>query len=450
VKKAIKSHLRDFVAMTGIVAMAVGIGGYILNNQRLRFPVVEEAPFKVYVDVRNARGVTPGQGQTVRVAGTRVGDIGEVKLHEGRARVRMDLDPEHEGLVKADATVLLRPRTGLKDMFISLNPGSDSARPLEEGDVVPISSSAPDVNADEVLEALDADTRAYLKLLIHGAGGGLANRRHDLREVFARLGPLHRDLRTLNTEVVKRKRNLRRLITNYGSTMQRLGREDRALTSLVRNSGEVFSRLARQDQRISETVSRLPSTLAETENTLGKVRELGQVARPAFRALRPAVRELDQANQELRPLAEVAEPVLRRRIRPFVREARPFVENVRPAARDLSRASPDLRSSFFQLNRLFNMASYNPGGKEGLTGDQARDRRRDEGFLFWLAWVSHNSNLTFNTGDAQGPFRRFLFSATCSTYEELIEGAAASSPAMSEVITDAFDVRTLLNSNLCP
>jgi phospholipid/cholesterol/gamma-HCH transport system substrate-binding protein len=447
VKKAIKDHLRDFAAMIGLVVMAVGIGGYILSNQRLRFPVIQDTPFKVYVDVRNARGVIPGQGQTVRVAGMRVGDIGEVELHEGRARVRMDLDREHEGLVKEDATVLLRPRTGLKDMFIALDPGSDSARPLEEGDVVPISSSAPDVNADEVLEALDADTRAYLKLLIHGAGRGLADRRHDLREVFARLGPLHRDLRVLNTEVVKRKRNLRRLISNYGSTMERLGREDRALTSLVRDSGQVFSRLARQDQRISETVSRLPSTLEETENTLGRVRELGQVARPAFRALRPAVRELDEANQELRPLAEVAEPVLRRRIRPFVREARPFVENVRPAARDLGRASPDLRSSFFQLNRLFNMAAYNPGGKESLTGDQARDRRRDEGFLFWLGWVSHNSNLTFNTGDAQGPFRRFLFSATCSTYTELLKAV----PGQEEVLKDAFDIRALLaDTELCP
>ena len=42
---------------------------------------------------RTPRGVTPGQGQTVRVAGMRVGDIGEVELEDGKARVRMDLEP---------------------------------------------------------------------------------------------------------------------------------------------------------------------------------------------------------------------------------------------------------------------------------------------------------------------------------------------------------------------
>ena len=68
--------------------MAVGVGGYILSNQRLRFPLIEDKPFQVWVEVENARGVTPGQGQTVRVAGTRVGDVGAVKLEDGKA-----LDP---------------------------------------------------------------------------------------------------------------------------------------------------------------------------------------------------------------------------------------------------------------------------------------------------------------------------------------------------------------------
>ena len=49
----------------------------------------------------------------------------------------------------------------------------------------------------------------------------------------------------------------------------------------------------------------------------------------------------------------------------------------------------------------------------------SRDLQRDEGYLFWLAWVSHNSNSLFQTGDAQGPFRRFIALATCSTYKQI-------------------------------
>jgi phospholipid/cholesterol/gamma-HCH transport system substrate-binding protein len=447
VKKAVQSHLRDFAAILGVVALAAGIGGYILANQRLRFPLIEEKPFKVWVEVPNARGVIPGQGQTVRVAGMRVGDVGAVELEDGKARIRMDLNREHDRLVRRDATVLLRPRTGLKDMFLALDPGTRATPALKENETIGSANSAPDTNADEVLEALDSDTRAYLKLLINGAGKGLEGRDDDLRQVFARLGPLHRDLDRLNTEVVKRKRNLARLINNYGQTTERLGREDRDLSSLVVNADRVFSRLADEDQNISAAVRQLPSTLRQAESTLVKVGQFGETARPAFSALRPAVREIDDANKELLPLAEQAEPVLRKQVRPFVARARPYIRDLNPAARDLGRAQPDLRDSFFQFNRLFNMAAYNPGGQEGLTGDMSRDLQRDEGMLFWLAWVSHNSVSLFQTGDAQGPFRRFVALATCSSYKQILLDNGAAAP----LVEDLFGVKNLLaDTGLCP
>jgi len=447
VKAAVRAHLRDFAAILSLVAIAIGVGGYILSNQRLRFPLIEEKPFLVWVELENARGVTPGQGQTVRVAGMRVGDVGEVKLEDGKAMVRMELDREHSDLVRTDATVLLRPRTGLKDMFLALDPGTKAQPAVEEDGVIDASNTLPDVNADEVLEALDADTRAYLRLLLKGAGDGLKGRDDDLRQVFRRLGPLHRDLDLLNSEVVKRKRNLARLINNYGSTVERLGEEDRDLASLVVNADQVFDRLAKEDERISLAVQRLPSTLSQAESTLIKVRELGDTAGPAFRALRPAIRQVDDANSELRPLAETAEPILREKVRPFVQRARPYIRDLSPAARDLGTASPDLRDSFFELNRFFNIAGYNPGGAEGLTGDRVKDLARDEGQLFWLAWVSHNSNSLFQTGDAQGPFRRFILLATCSTFQQTLLEQGAAAP----IVEDLLGVKDLLSdSDLCP
>ena len=446
-RRAIKDHLRDFIAIIGIVVVALGIAGYILVNQRSRFPLVEERPHRMWVELANARGVTPGQGQTVRVAGMRVGDVGKVELVEGRARVRMDLDPEYDDLVRRDATVLLRPRTGLKDMFLALDPGSRREPALKEGAVLGASNTLPDVNADEILQVLDTDTRAYLKLLVNGAGKGLKDRRHDLRQVFARLGPLHRDLDALNTEVVKRKRNLAKLIHNYGATMETLGKEDRDLTALVRNSERVFSRFAQEDTRISSAVSQLPGTLAQTERTLVKVRELGDVAGPAFAALRSPIRRIDNTNAELTPLAKKATPIIRDKVRPFVRSARPFVRNLGPAARNLGTAQPDLRDSFYELNRFFNMAAYNPGGKTPITGDQEKDLARDEGMLFWLGWVSHNSNSMFSTSDASGPYRRFVVLATCTAYQQLLLDNGAAAP----IVEDALGVKGLLaDSELCP
>jgi phospholipid/cholesterol/gamma-HCH transport system substrate-binding protein len=446
VRHAISKHLRDFVAILALVAVGIGVGGYLLANQRLRFPIIEEEPFSVWVELENAQAVTPGQGQTVRVSGMRVGDIGTVELHEGKARVRLDLDVKYDDLIRRDASVLLRPRTGLKDMFLALDPGSPSEPPLPEGGTIPATNSATDVNPDEILAMLDRDTRDYLKLLINGAGKGLEGRGGDLREVFRRLGPLHRDLSRLNRLVATRRENLARLIHNYGSTIQRLGREDDELASLVTSSRRVFDRLAVEDAQISAAVERLPDALSQTEATLRRVRELGQTAGPAFEALRPAVRELDAANAELRPLAEEVEPVLRERIRPFVRDLRPYIRDVRPAARDLGEASPNLRESFFELNRFFNMGAYNPNGAEELTGNLERDTAREEGLLYWLAWVAKNSNSLFATGDAQGPVRRFVALASCSTYRGIVQ-----EPGGAAVVEELFGVGDVLADNgLCP
>ena len=68
----------------------------------------------------------------------RVGDIGDVELKDGRAVVEMVIDPEYKGMIRTDASALLRPKTGLKDMFIDLEPGSDEAPAAGEGYTVPV------------------------------------------------------------------------------------------------------------------------------------------------------------------------------------------------------------------------------------------------------------------------------------------------------------------------
>ena len=449
-RHAIRKHLLDFAAMIALAAIAIGCAAFILNEQRFRIPFIEEKPFELKAELANAQGVMPGQGQTIRVAGMRVGDLGQVELENGVAVVKLELDPEYDDLVRADATALLRPRTGLKDMFLELDPGTKAEPALEEGDAIPVLNTAPDVNADEILSALDDDTRDYLRLLLTGAGGGLERRGGDLHEVFRRLGPLHRHLAELNGKLKERRTQLARLVHNSGETFEELATKDKELSRLVVASERTFGALAAEDRNISEAVSRLPTTLSQAEQTLLKVDELGQVAGPAFEALRPAARQLKPTNDAIRPFAEEATPILRDKIRPFVRSARPYIRNLQPAAENLHRASPDLRASFFELNRLFNMLAYNEGGAEAISDEceQAgtctqEELQRNEGFLFWLGWVAQNTTSIMSTGDAQGNFRRFTVSASCST----LRGLAEEEPVM-EVI---FGVTELLNDpGFCP
>ena len=77
---AIRKHLRDFLAVLGMVVIGLGITLYILQEQRLRIPILEEKPFQLKAEFETAQAVVPGQGQTLRVAGVRIGDVSDAEL----------------------------------------------------------------------------------------------------------------------------------------------------------------------------------------------------------------------------------------------------------------------------------------------------------------------------------------------------------------------------------
>jgi phospholipid/cholesterol/gamma-HCH transport system substrate-binding protein len=433
-RHAIAKHLRDFAAIIGLAVIAAGVSIYILGNERLRFPW-QGSPVALRAEFSTAQAVTPGQGQTVRVSGVRVGDISGVKLENGRAIVTMSLDPQYKDLVHSDASALLRPKTGLKDMFVELNPGTRQAPLVKQGSTLPIRNTLPDVNPDEILAALDNDTRDYLKLLIQGAGQGLKGRGGDLQEVFRRFEPTHRDLARVNGLVAQRHQNLRHLIHSLNTLNGELASKGQDLAQLIDSSSVVFRAFASEEQNVSRSVADLPATLRQTTQTLGKVQRYADVLGPAAEHLRPAIRALNTANHAVIPFATEAAPIVRDQIRPFVRSSRPIVRSLGPGASNLASATPDLTRTFVVLNHLLNLVGYNQNGGEGPSV-----KGRDEGYLFWIAWLDHNAGAVFSSSDANGPFRPVALEASCTTLRQ----TADQNPPLNMVLQPA-----LLDPTVC-
>ncbi|HZU61233.1 MAG TPA: MlaD family protein, partial [Solirubrobacteraceae bacterium] len=173
-KRAIKTHLTDFVAIIVLIVLAIVISGYILNHERLALPFINQSTFPINAEFSSAKAVTAGQGQTVQVSGVVVGSISGVRLSsDGNAVVQMSINQQYRHLIHTDASALLRPKTGLDDMFVELNPGTPTAPLAKPGFTIPVSQTNPVVDPDEILSSLDADTRTYLDLLVNGAGQGL-------------------------------------------------------------------------------------------------------------------------------------------------------------------------------------------------------------------------------------------------------------------------------------
>jgi phospholipid/cholesterol/gamma-HCH transport system substrate-binding protein len=427
------------------------VAGYILSQQRLRFPFVEEPPKELEVELDNAQAVQPGQGQSVRVAGVQVGTISDVELEDGLAVVKVEIDRKYENLIREDATALLRPKTALKDMFLEVEPGTGSVLP--DGGRIPASNTLPDVDPDEIYSALDADTRPYLRLLVAGAGKGLRGRGEDLAATLRRLEPLHRDLARVTRATASRRRALRRLVHNYSLLVGELGRRPGDLRRLVRASNGVFQALAREAPEIGTSVARLPGALRATERTLGRVQTFADVLGPALQSLRSPIRELPATNAVVTPFFRRTEPAIRTQLRPFARAAQPWTEDLAAAAAGIGRAAPDLTGALFELNRFLNMGAYNPGGAEGLDGlSVAEQRARQEGFLYWLAWTAQNGVSLFSTADGQGPWRRVTICGVPAAFvnallQQVLGEVRAQDPAFAQLLTTPGGAVDQLNAS---
>ena len=176
--RAIRKHLRDFIALIVLLVIALGVTGYILSNQRLYLPAwvpgVGHRLLRVNAEFPTAQAVVPGQGQTVNIAGVPVGEIGKVELRE-RRRGRADEDP-HE--VRADLprrAHAAAPEDRPQGHDPRDGPGHQGGRrAARRTGTIPVANTLPDVNLDEILSSLDTDTRDYLRILLNAGGEAFA------------------------------------------------------------------------------------------------------------------------------------------------------------------------------------------------------------------------------------------------------------------------------------
>ncbi len=431
--RLVRAQLRNIVAIVVMLALGLATTYVIVHNQRLRIPILDERPFELKAEFETAQAVVPGQGQTVRVAGVRVGDVEKVELVDGAGVVTFAIDREYVPIYR-DATILMRPTTGLKDMFFQLDPGSASAGEYDEGEVVPMANTAPDVNYHDILSALDGETRSYLRLLLVGAGKGLDDRDRELGKLLGSLGPINRNMAELNRAVAERRDELARFTHNLNLLTTRLGAAETELTRLVSSASEYLGEVADEDIDVSRLIRGLPGTLREGREALISMRRLAGVMGPAFSELRPFARNLESLNESNIRFAEAVTPTIRDEIRPFVRKARDRVPDIRTAATRFAATAPRLEVVFNKLNRLTNMAANNPGGAES-----AGTPGRDEGYLFWVSWLANNTSQLFSSGDGNGFYRRIYLTMGCEQAASFIDNPNPALETLTQLITGLTD-----------
>lgn len=216
----------------------------------------------------------------VRVAGVDVGKVVSIKREGKTGLVTMEI--ENRGLpIHEDATAKIRPRIFLEgNWFVELQPGSPSAKTVSSGHTLPLTQTADPVQLDQVLDALNTDTRANLQKFLIYYGEGLT--KHPNAEEDAEQLPEVRGINAaeaLNKTYRRSPEALRggaivtqaitgtephdfsKLIASVGKVTAALNVHEQELGELIVNFNTFFEAFAAQSVPLRETVHELPSVL---------------------------------------------------------------------------------------------------------------------------------------------------------------------------------------------
>jgi len=399
-----RGHRKDTIAIIVLAIAGIAMMLAIFTQQKASLPawlpVVGDEFEQVTAEFSTAQAVTPGQGQSVDIAGIEIGKVASVHLEDGHAVVGMDIEPEYMQLIHPNATFLLRPKTGLNDMIVEVDPGSGKEQ-IEDGAHFTLAQTEPNTNLDAFLATLDGDTRQYLQLLVAGGAQGIGGRGKQLSNALRRFQPFVHYVAKLNKAVAARHVALANVIHNFGELTTELGRHDAEIKRFVTFSDAALGDFANQQQSIQESLREFPAALRAGNAGLASSKRFSEIAAPALTAMIPQAQALTPALKATgRMFTETTAPI-RDQIRPFTREIRPVLTHANEGSGPLKKTVTGFGNAVGGLNTFFNELSYKPKGSR-------------ESYLFYLPWLNHNYNASFNLKDAGGPIQRGMVMLTCN------------------------------------
>lgn len=338
---------RDVAALALVVAVGLVAGGYMISHYGVRWP--GQQSFTFAADFESAPGVTATNHQEVRIAGVPVGTIiGAQPNKDGTAaRLTMRIDPRHP--IYRNAHLVLRTKNPINEMYVEINPGGPPAPPLSTGNVVPVAQTERPVQSYEVLDKLDARTRAAMSSLLDESDTGLASAPANLPGGLRTFDQALVDYKPVMDALATRRDKIQQLVTALSEISTAAGHNDARLTELVSSLQSTLSVLANRSDNLNAALVQLPGFENQLQTAMSSTTALtGQ--------LNPTLDDLHQASGTLPPaLNQLSTTVdqLGRTVRqatPLVGKAGPVVTQLRPVVADAQAALDDLRPVTAQLN----------------------------------------------------------------------------------------------------
>ncbi len=280
---------------------------YAITNNSVN--VRQDSPVRIAgIDVGTVSGVSPGPGQTSKIAFTVSGNG----------------QPIH-----TDATVWVRDRLFLEGgYYLDLDPGSASAPVANDGFTIPLSNTRTVVQFYKVLSTFDSATRQSLDNILNNINAGFspkpgqpqsASGAGGLKQAIPAFTPVFKDTAII-TRALRGTQvgDVGRLLRGSASVASTLASTSDQLAQLVTGFNATSSALASSDGALAQSISGLdktlrvaPSSLAAVDRALPPLRNLALALDPSLKIAPPI---LDSVTSAVRQLGTIVAPAERARL----------------------------------------------------------------------------------------------------------------------------------------
>ena len=405
----------------GVIALVVAVVGTYLG-------FTKAIPFKQHYEIKAVFETANNlkSDSKVRIAGVDVGKVTEVKpLRKGadEAVVTMRLQKKALPLHK-DARFAIRPRIFLEgNFFVDIDPGTPSSPVTDKGEVFPVNQTRTPVQFDQLLTALQSDTREDLRVLLREYSSALAeDGARGYNRSIPWWKPAYRDSAVVNDALRgQEEHDLSEFVKDFGTVAGALDRNPEQLKSLITDFNTTAEAFAREQGSLEATVAELPRTLRAAQPALASLNRAFPPTRRLARDFLPGVRSSGPTIDASMPLVrQLRRLVSRRELRGLVRDLRPTVPALARLNRDTIPLQRRVREASSCQNEVILPWAYDkiqdaqfpatgPVYEESvkfLPGIAGESRSGDANGP-WIDILAAQGNYFYPTGPG-----RFLFSTT--------------------------------------
>lgn len=360
--------------VTGGALIAVLLGGGLTATS-----VADD--YELNIVMPNAANLV--ESAPVQIGGTRAGEVTALDARDGKAIVTVSIDSEHAPL-PSGTKAHVEWKSLLGERVVNLLPGNPANPPIPEGGMMP--AGAEQVELDQVLAALDPETREHVTSVVKQLDATMRFHRDNIRQTLLAAGPTVQALGEVLKAVGSDGPAIRKLVSDLQEMTAPIAARQVKLQRIVTNLTSVTAATAPEQDKLRRGLRQLTSTLDTTKRTLDLVPSATDEAVPLLNDLNPVTSKLDQVSRNLSPLL--------RRLRPTIDELRPALVSAdmllqrTPALLDTSHDTiPGIGTAVTKANPAVDfLRPYTPD------------------LMGWLA----NWGAAFSSYDTQGHFFRGL------------------------------------------